>query len=167
VGHAFGGQALGLARNGGAVASAVLVASPHGWIGHWPWLHRFPLHLLAGAVMPLTAALLGRFPWSWAGLGEDLPGGVAREWARWSRGREFLGSWEGHAKLAVPILGLSFADDLVAPRAAVSALLDEYRTASVRHEHLAAEGLGHFGFFRVGCALDHWQRVASFLSCGR
>lgn len=163
VGHSFGGQALGLAPNAGSVTSAVLIAAQHGWVGHWPRGERWKLALLWRLGMPLASRVLGRFPSAWLGLGEDLPGGVAREWARWNRRPQHLGTWSGHAALQIPMLALSFTDDTFAPRAAVEALLRAYPTARVEHEHLAPEGLGHFGFFREGCAPDHWNRVAEFL----
>jgi predicted alpha/beta hydrolase len=107
--------------------------------------------------------LLGRFPSSELGFGEDLPEGVARELALWCRRREHLGTWEGHAMLDLPILALSFADDRIAPRTAVDALLREYRSARVVREHHADDPLGHFDFFRQGYAERHWQRVVTFL----
>lgn len=163
VGHSFGGQALGLAPNANLVDRAVLVAAQHGWVGHWPLKYRIPLTLLWRLFMPTAAALLGRFPSSLIGMGEDLPRGVAREWARWCARREALGTWDGHAALDIPMLALSFDDDPFAPREAAAALVREYASADIRHVHREAEGLGHFGFFRKGRASSLWEQVAGFL----
>lgn len=163
VGHSFGGQALGLAPNAHLVDRAVFIGAQHGWMGHWPLRLRLPLMLLWRVAMPIASALLGRFPSSLIGMGEDLPRGVAREWARWCAQRQALGTWEGHAALQLPILALSFDDDRFAPHRAASALLREYTNAEITHEHHPAEGLGHFGFFRQGRARAHWERVAAFL----
>lgn len=163
VGHSFGGQALGLAPNARRLTSAVLVAAQDGYYGHWPASQRWMLACLWHVAMPAAATVLGRFPSSRVGLGEDLPAGVAREWARWCRHPEFLGSWDGHAAIDTPMLALSFEDDRIAPRAAAAALLRRYSRARIAHEHQPATGLGHFGFFRPGRATALWERVARFL----
>jgi predicted alpha/beta hydrolase len=163
VGHSFGAQALGLATNANRVSRAVFIAGHHGWLGHWPADKRPALRLLWQVLVPLGATLLGRFPSSQLGFGEDLPEGVARELALWCRRREHLGTWEGHASLEMQILALSFADDRIAPRNTVDALVREYRSARVIREHLSETGFGHFDFFRQGFAEEHWQRVVAFL----
>lgn len=163
LGHSFGGQALGLAPNADIVRRAVFVGSQHGWMGHWPLPLRVPLWLLWRVGMPLGAATLGRFPSNLLGMGETLPQEVAREWARWCSRPEHMGTWGGHAALRIPLLAISFADDAFAPRTAAAALLREYRSAQVLHEHQPATGLGHFGFFRGGSALPLWERVLGFL----
>src|SRR5690606_23967472 len=45
VGHSFGGHAVGLSHNADRLDAAVLVASQHGWLGHWPLGQR--LYLVA------------------------------------------------------------------------------------------------------------------------
>lgn len=166
VGHSFGGQALGLAPNAERVERAVLVGAQHGWMGHWPWHLRLPLSLLWRVAMPLCATVAGRFPSSRVGMGEDLPAEVAREWAKWCGRRSHMATWEGHAALELPILAFSFEDDRFAPRAAAEALLRQYSRARVHHEHLPAEGLGHFGFFREGRVPGRWAQVSAFLQGG-
>lgn len=168
VGHSFGGQALGLARNGDRVTRAVLVGAQHPWCGHWPLRLRWQLRLLWHILMPATAHVLGRFPSSRVGLGEDLPRGVALEWARWGRRPTALGDGAGHAVLTLPLLAFSLADDRVAPRRAVEALLAAYRGAAVTHRHVVPESvgraaIGHFGFFREGTVPGLWKDAAAFL----
>jgi predicted alpha/beta hydrolase len=169
VGHSFGGHAVGLAPNAGRLDALILVASQHGWLGHWPWWQRALLLPWWWLVVPGLARLLGRLPSRAMGLGEDLPAGVALQWARWCRSPAFLAEWRGHGALAVPILALSFDDDHIAPRRAVEALLREYRSASwVEHRHLRnrehGRQLGHFGFFRPGVVPALWTECADFLT---
>lgn len=169
VGHSFGGQALGLAPNGHLVSTAVLVAAQHGWLGHWPLRARLQLLLLWHVVVPLVCALLGRWPASWFGKGEDLPSGVARQWARWCRSPRYLGDWGGHHRLRPAIHALTFADDPIAPQEAARALLAEYAgAASVVHRHVTpgevgVERIGHFGFFRAGSVPDLWHELSATL----
>jgi predicted alpha/beta hydrolase len=91
--------------------------------------------------------------------GEPVPGGVAREWARWAQRPGYMvGGGDsaraaGYARLHAAIHAYSFADDGFAPRRAVTALLDLYAGARKTHRHVAAaqlglRGIGHFGFFR-------------------
>lgn len=164
VGHSFGGQALGLAPNATAISRALFVGAQHGWMGHWRWQQRAALALLWKLGMPIAARAFGQFPSSWVGMGETLPREVALQWAHWCSRPEHLGTWEGHASLPLPILSLSFDDDVFAPRAAAAALLREYRRAEVTHRHFPAEGLGHFGFFRGGRVLALWDDAVAFLA---
>jgi predicted alpha/beta hydrolase len=169
VGHSFGGHAVGLARNASRLDALILVAAQHGWLGHWSLPQQAVLLPWWWLVVPGLARLLGRLPSRRLGLGEELPSSVALEWARWCRSRDFLGEWEGHATLTPPILAYSFADDRIAPRSAVAALLREYRNAAaVEHRHLAHDTAGdvpirHFGFFRAGVAPALWRECACFL----
>lgn len=163
VGHSFGGQALGLAQNAARIERAVLIGAQHGYVGLWPWHLQPALRLLWRVAMPVAASLLGRFPSSALGLGVDLPAGVAREWAQWCSRREHLGTWDGHARLSIPMLALSFDDDAFAPRRPAAALVAKYANARIHHHHLRREGLGHFGFFRPGLAERRWRIVLEFL----
>jgi predicted alpha/beta hydrolase len=163
VGHSFGGQALGLAPNASRVDRAVFIAAQHGWVGHWPLRYGIPLAFLWWVMMPSVTRLVGHFP-SWVvRFGEDLPKGVALEWARWCGRREHMGTWDGHARLTLPLLSISFDDDPIAPRRPAAALLERYANAAAQHEHWPATGLGHFGFFRPGQSPEGWEQVATFL----
>lgn len=169
VGHSFGGHGVGLARNASRLDALVLVASQHGWLGHWPLASQAVLAPWWWLVVPGLTRLFGRLPSRQLGLGEDLPAGVANEWARWCRSREFLGEWQGHAALTAPLLAFSFSDDRIAPPRAATALLREYRSASrLLHRHLTPQEVGrkrvgHFGFFREGVVPGLWQECAGFL----
>ncbi|MFZ5623623.1 MAG: alpha/beta fold hydrolase, partial [Gemmatimonadota bacterium] len=127
VGHSFGGQALGLAPNAEQLDAIVLVTAQEGYWRLWPSPRRYLYGALWYAGVPLAVAALGYFPSRRLGLGEDLPAGVAREWARWCRDPAYLGTWDGHARLAVPLLSYCFTDDPLAPVRASDALLSRYR----------------------------------------
>lgn len=168
VGHSFGGQAPGLAPNAGALSGALLVGAQSGYWGHWPgrsgWRY-LPLWYLA---VPALTRLFGYFPAAPLGLGEDLPAGVALQWARWCRSPGYLGDWSGHARFRAPLLAYSFADDDYAPREAVAALLGHYGSEVREHRHLApaevgAEHIGHFGFFRPGVVPSLWAEAARWM----
>lgn len=170
VGHSFGGQALGLVTDSGGseLAGAVTVAAQSGYWGRWPSPKRFYYAGIWYVLVPAFTALYGYFPSRLLGFGEDLPSGVARQWARWCRSREYLGDWRGHERLAAPILALSFADDPYAPAAAVDALHEHYAAATVERRYLRpqdvdATRIGHFGFFKPGVPAL-WREVSGWMT---
>lgn len=168
VGHSFGGQAVGLAPNAQRLAGLVTVAAPSGYWGHWPRGRRWMLAALWYTAMPALTALLGYFPGRRLGLGEDLPAGVAHEWARWCRTPAYLGDYTLHRRFARPLLALSFTDDPFAPPRAVRALHREYAAARLTERVVAphqvgATRLGHTGFFAAGRAPELWAEVAAWL----
>lgn len=167
IGHSFGGQALGLAPDAVHLDAAVTLAAQSGYLGHWPWRLRAPLIGLWYALMPVLARTLGYFPARRLGFGEDLPRGVALEWARWCRRPRYFGDWSGHRRFEVPVLGFSVEDDPIAPRRAVDALHAEFGGAVTRRylapRDLGVRRLGHFEFLRPGVAPALWEEIASWL----
>ena len=170
VGHSFGGQALGLVAGdgGNALAGAVTVAAQSGYWGRWPSPKRYYYAGIWYVLVPMFTTLYGYFPSRLLGFGEDLPSGVARQWARWCRSREYLGDWRGHERFAAPILALSFADDPYAPAAAVDALHEHYAAAQVERRHLRPQEadvarIGHFGFFKPGVP-QLWREVSGWMN---
>ncbi len=170
LGHSFGGQALGLLPNADRLASVVTVASQSGYYGHWDPPARWRFALLWHVLLPAVTHAVGYFPSGRFGFGEDLPAGVALEWARWCRSPEYLGDYGGHARFTAPILALSFTDDPYAPRRAVEWLHARYGTRELVHRHIApdeigAERIGHFGFFRDSAATRPlWAEAAEWIS---
>lgn len=171
VGHSVGGQIVGLAANNQRIHALMLVAAQSGWWGHWPVPSRYRIGLTWLSI-PLVTRIYGYLPGRF-GTKEDLPGGVAREWARWGRRRNYLIESEetraGFARVRRPLLAYSFTDDdYYAPRPAVEGLLDFYSEADVYHRHLApkdvgAEAIGHFGFFREKLKDTLWRDSAAWL----
>lgn len=159
VGHSAGGQLLGLADNNHKVASLLGVSAQSGYWRHWRGARRWQLFALWHGAMPLLARLLGYFPSRAIGFGEDLPGRVAREWARWCRHPDYIVDAAGRPIRAGfdafrgRIVAYAIADDWMAPEAAVRALMATYRNADVEVHMLSPQalglrGIGHFGFFR-------------------
>ena len=175
VGHSVGGQIFGLLRDPERVRRVLMVAAQHNYYGYWRPPERWALWFLWRAFMPATSHSLGYFPSRRVGLGEDLPRGVALDWARWCRSRGALvgviggDALDRFARYRGPVLALSFDDDhLFAPRAAVDALLAFYQNANAEHRHLTAAALGlrsvrHFGFFRESARERGWPIALDWL----
>jgi len=168
VGHSVGGQLIGLLPDVSRIRAVVTVASQSGDYRLWPMPLRLAMAALWYGVIPGITHAMGYLPGS-LGIGEDLPAGVALEWARWCRTPGYLAAEDpsakaGYARVDAPMLAFGFHDDTYAPPAAVDALLALYTRAKVTRRRLGpADGqFGHFGFFRS----QHralWRELASFL----
>jgi predicted alpha/beta hydrolase len=173
VGHSFGGQALGFSDEFRRLAGAVLVGSQFGQARHWDGLARLKVAAYWRAILPLSAALCDVVP-AWTGLGEALPRGVAREWARFGRTHDWLlshvpGARERYAAFDRPLRAYAMTDDPIAPPRAVSALLGCFRATSVERidlspEALGVKRLGHLGPFRSGAGERIWPELEAFAS---
>lgn len=169
VGHSVGGQLVGLLPDPSRVSALVTVGAQSGDYRLWPLPSRLAMAVLWYGVVPGVTRAVGYLPGS-LGIGEDLPAGVALEWARWCRtpgylaGGGFESRREGFARLRAPVLAYGFDDDAYAPRAAVDALLALYVSAPVDRRQLGREAgrFGHFGFFRERHR-GLWRDVAAFL----
>jgi predicted alpha/beta hydrolase len=171
VGHSVGGQLVGMAPNSDRIDAVLAVAAQNGYLGYWPEQDRWKL-ALRWYLVPPVSRVFGYVP-GWMGTKEDLPGGVAREWAAWCRRSGFL--FQGHderrqgfQRFTKPILAFGFEDDPYAPRPAVESLLSEYRNAPVTHRHVrphevGAPEIGHFGFFRERFRSTLWRESAEWL----
>lgn len=171
VGHSFGGQiAASLHPEAHAI---VTVGAQGGFVGRFPGLRRHWLGFVMRTGIPQLVARFGYLP-GWAGLGVDLPAGVALQWARWCSSQQYLFSElpalrERMAKWHGPMLALSFDDDSFAPLGNVQWLLERFTGASVEHHHLSAARLrtpsiGHFGFFRAWAEGALWPLVDDFIA---
>lgn len=171
VGHSVGGQIVGFAAGNERIDALMMVGSQSGWWGHWPTPSRYRIALNWYVLIPAVTRVYGYLPGRF-GTKEDLPAGVAREWARWGRRRSYLMESEelrpGFQRLRCPLLAYSFTDDHYAPRPAVEGLLDLYSEADVFHRHLAprdvgTQAIGHFGFFRDQFRETLWRDSVAWL----
>lgn len=169
MGHSIGGQLFGLIPHT-KVRAAVLVASQSGYWGLWPTLlSRSAIFALWHVLIPLLT-LSGRLPMSMLGLGEDVPAGVAREWAKWGRQQEYIKSYsqtlpdDGFRSFRGELTTFAIADDTYAPPSTVQALHDYYQGTSRKTHHfvkpsdMGVKELGHFGVFRPKFKNTLWAR---------
>ena len=172
VGHSFGGQCLGIVPGNERYAALLAVASQSGYWRHWPGLGRAGMWLATHVILPGLSRTLGYFPAQRLGQGEDLPAGVAREWASWCRHPGYIvGALDAAAqyeRLRLPLRAVWLADDSYAPLPAVRALLGFYPSSpgeivEVHPRLVGAERIGHFGFFRERFRDTLWQSAADWL----
>lgn len=143
LGHSFGGQALGLIDDAREVTGAVLVGSQLGDLSFWPLPDRLKLSVLLGGLLPAVTRGFGYLPGA-IGVGEDLPKGVAEEWARWCLTRGYF--LEAHpvarrrfARFDKPTLLYSMSDDDFAPEPAVAQLMALLSSAPLEHRRVNPE----------------------------
>lgn len=172
LGHSFGGQLVGLSDEVHDVAFAFFVGAQLGWVGHWPLFEQLRLRAIWGGAVPALTAAFGYLPGR-AGLGVDLPSGVARQWAEWATHPDYLA---GHvpdaaarfARFRAPAVLYSFTDDDYAPRVAVDRFRSRLLSSDVTHRRLAPAdagltSIGHFGFFRAGAEDSLWREAVTIL----
>jgi len=174
VGHSAGAQLLGLAANNRQIGAMLSVAGQSGYWGNWPPPRKYLVASLWYVLVPAVTAILPWFPSSWARLGEDLPGGVARQLARWCRHPDYMVDDAGtplrsyFIRFRAPIRYYSFDDDHYAPRKAVQSLMSWYSFSQqtgrhVRPSDFGLSSIGHFGFFRAPDGLRLWPETAEWL----
>jgi predicted alpha/beta hydrolase len=162
IGHSAGAQLVGLMPNREAIRRVVMVAGSTGYVGRI----RFPTRMMAEFILrvylPLTARLLGYCPARRIGLGEDLPAGVGKQWARWCRspgyienafGREV--NRDGYDSFRAPIFALHASDDPIATSENVEDLLRLFPQASkqvrmIEPREFGYDSIGHIDYFRRG-----------------
>ena len=178
VGHSVGGVLLAAAPNVGLLARIVMLGAHTGYYGDYRRALRLPMAVLWHGVMPAVTALLGYFPGRALRLGDDLPRGVAMQWAR--RRAPFVRRGphlpqdrmarlvERCARLQARGLIVTATDDGFATKAGAArvraflpGLVAEHWVIAPRE--VGARKLGHFGFFRRAAAATLWPRLAAWI----
>jgi predicted alpha/beta hydrolase len=166
VGHSAGAQLMGLVD--APIASALFVAAGTAYWKAYAGFSRAFMGAFWYVLLPAVTAAVGYLPMRALGQGDDVPVGVAREWAAWGKDPRYVFSYAeprgglGYTRYAGPLRGLSFADDTYAPRSAMESLLSLYTRA--RKELIeGANGapVGHFGFFKMPAL---WPEQVRFLT---
>lgn len=176
LGHSAGGQIAGLAPNADELASIVGIAAQSGYWGHWPGWRRWLFADLWYAFVPGLAHLVGYLPTAKLGIWpEDLPKGVALEWARWCRHPGYLldcvseRDRRRYAAIEAPLLAVSVPSDPYAPRDAVDAWTAFFPNAPTTRRHVPGRDQamveGHFGFLEAE-AQHLWTEVADWVRHG-
>jgi len=184
VGHSVGGFLTGFAANGGLIDRMLLVSAHTGYWGDYAPRARPSMYMLWHLFMPLATSVTGYFPGRALHLGENLPAGVAREWANRRRGdfwwhlRAADGSLDTakrdellarfHA-IRARTLALRFTDDPFATEAATTRVLNLYANAdaatlAIKPADAGNQPIGHFGFFRSRMRATLWASVLAWLN---
>lgn len=180
IAHSIGALLQGAAHNACEQARIVMIGAHTGYWGDYRGRHRLTMTLMWHGIMPIVTRLLGYFPACRLGLGDDLPGGVALQWAarrtsdlrprgegaEQDRTRQLL---DRCATLERPVRMISISDDAFATEASAQRLLSYYprlvlqRHLVIRPEEAGVRHLGHFGPFRRRAGAALWPRIVAEL----
>lgn len=170
--HSFGGQALAVMPGNERIAAALAVGSASCYWRYWDGSMRAGMWILVNMLLPAATRLYGYFPGELLRQGENLPAGVALEWARWCRHPGYLvgalGMQARAAQLRAPFRLYAISDDFYAPPAAVQGLIELFPNARIdlrrtTPEALSVDRIGHFGFFRERFRDTLWREAADWL----
>ncbi len=174
IGHSAGGQLVGLMPNFDALRKVVMVACSTGYVGSIRFPTRFLAEVMLRVYLPLTANLLGYSPARWIGMGEDLPAGVAIQWARWCRSPGYIENAfggeverDGYDRFRAPIFALYASDDPIATAENVEDLLRLFprapkTTRRIDPQTFGCAAFGHIDFFRRSSSAA-WPLVTQWL----
>ena len=182
--HSIGCLPLGGAPNAAEQTRIVLVGAHTGYYGDYRPLYRLPMAFAWHGLMPALTRFVGYFPADRLGLGEDLPAGMALEWAERRQpdlrpnGAEPAGERRlrllGHcAALQCPAIAISISDDAFATVDGTKRLLSYFPRLSSPELILftppdaQVRRIGHFGFFRRAVGTTLWPRLLAQLDPGR
>lgn len=174
VGHSGGGKIPGFTPENRKLRALAAIAVPNSYWGFQRPVMKLPFAALVHLLMPLATQALSYFPAKLIGIGENYPRGVALEWARWSRHKDYIfhprsGYPEHHfSSFTGAVVSFSFADDLIASKTAVGSFLRFYHNAAQQqHRHIipadfGIRRIGHSGFFRPEAQIL-WQQLFNWL----
>lgn len=175
LGHSVGGQIIGFAANNTELSSVLCISSQSGYWGHWRKLLKTRMFATWHLLIPLLVKLTGQIPGRFIG-GEDLPGGIAKQWAYWGRHKDYIVDDEaqpirkGFEQVTCDMKFIIIADDeQFAPASAVKALASFYQHADVRLETIEAKqanlkAIGHFGYFKQRQDPSLWNIAVDWLT---
>ena len=183
IGHSVGGFLIGFTPDPALVNHIVLVGAHTGYWGDCARRARPLMWVMWHAVMPTVTKAMGYFPARRFGLPEDLPAGVAYDWAARTRpnfNRNFRrsdGSLDNERYVAirsrfealnVDVLAVRVSDDPFATAAATARLRGMF--SGCRFEEIRIDvrstilrKVGHFGFFRSMARESLWPVVIEWL----
>jgi predicted alpha/beta hydrolase len=162
--HSIGALLICGAPNIAEVSQFVFVCPHTGYHRDYLKKYRLPMAVLWHGLMPLVTRIVGYFPAATFNLGDDIPYGVAMQWAARrdpnfqpeatandsSRARSMIARYPN---VTGPAFVMGFDDDAFATRDGIRRLLSVFPNlrAEVNIVSPASVGLrkiGHFGFFR-------------------
>lgn len=183
IGHSIGGFLTGFVPDPSLIDRIVFVGAHTGyWRDYARWARPL-MWAMWHALMPAVTRTLGYFPARRFGLPEDLPAGVAYDWAARTRPdfeRNYLlpdGSLD-RARLAVvrdrfraltaDVLAITLSDDPFATPAATARLRGLFSGCSFDERRfdprrIGLRKVGHFGFFRMAARDALWPTVIDWL----
>ena len=179
IGHSVGGFVTGFVPNGSLIDRMLLICAHTGYWRDYARRGRIPMFVLWHLLMPTVTRMVGYFPGQRLRLLEDLPAGVALEWAArrkpdfWWHLKNANGGLDRvliasllkrFDSIHAPTIAVRFSDDPFATKEATERILGLYKNAPASRVVLTradgdAQPIGHFGFFRSRFRTTLWPRL--------
>jgi len=162
IGHSIGGFLAPLAPRADQLQCLVLVGAQTAYWRDWPAPQRYAMAALWHGLMPVITLAAGFFPGRALRLGEDLPRGVALQWATrpWRDPLAHPDARTRCARALPPIHMVAARDDIFATDAAQTRLQARLGAGVQRHRlephDFGLRRIGHFGVFREPAV---WPRL--------
>lgn len=159
IGHSIGGQLFGAIEHHSIFSKVVMLNCSSGYWKQLASPYKYFAWLAWNLILPTTAPILGYLPAKFFKQGENLPTGVAREWAGWCMQESYFESFiKAHYAqncfyhFKTPIISVYPTDDHIANDRSVNALLNFYPEAEKKIVRInpadhQLKRIGHFGFF--------------------
>lgn len=163
IGHSAGGQLFGLMHNHAKVRGVLAVASSSGHVKNIRKDKRNGAKFMLRWVIPISSALLGYVPAKRFGWGENLPKGVALQWAKWCSSPGYVENEFGQGvqqhwfeSFSSPITFVHASDDEIATLPNVEDIMRLFTKASKKRMEIQPEAfklakVGHIDIFREHC----------------
>lgn len=171
--HSVGGQIFGLAPSSTDVKRVAMVASQSGYWNLWPASGKLGMWAVSHLFIPTATQLAGYLPTKKLDLFENVPKGVANQWARWIRNPDYMFVDEhynlgGYTKVNAPMRLISFSDDSYAPPATVDWLASRYTGAPIERidyhpSDFGLKEIGHFAYFKRNYQRYFWEDLSNYL----
>jgi predicted alpha/beta hydrolase len=174
IGHSVGGQIVGLSPLTTKVDSIVMIGAQTPFIKNFTGIfQKLKLYWFWYFLIPVFTKVFGYFPSGKLGLFEDLPAGVASQWARWAKSPDYLFSEfpeerKNFNDIQQLALMVNFTDDKLAQPLAVKDLMQFYAKAKwtqwqLKPEDVMQNKIGHFGFFKKRMESTLWKEVLDWM----
>jgi predicted alpha/beta hydrolase len=160
VGHSAGGQLIGLLPDFALLESAFLISCSSGYVPRLASASKIKAQFLFKFYAPFCIALFGYVPGKKIGLGEDIPAGVAQQWAKWCLSKGYVENSFGNEitehfynEINLPILAVTPSDDQIATEFNVADFMRLLPQAKIEHlilkpANFNLEIIDHLNFFR-------------------
>lgn len=187
VGHSIGGVLPGFAQSNKAIARLMTIGSQYAYWKDYAARDRLKMYIKWHVLMPALTALVGYFPGRRLGWLEDLPAGVAFEWAfRRSHleSEQFLERcWHPDRSapdervryfttLTCPILAYGLTDDPYGTADAIKRWLNYCKNSPRAYVEISPQALqlpaiGHFAYFHDRFKDNLWPESLAWLAQGK
>jgi predicted alpha/beta hydrolase len=181
--HSIGGFALGLAPSATIINRALFVGCQYAYWNDYRLLLRVPMWMNWHILMPVLTGVFGYFPGKALRWLEDLPAGVAMEWAtrfhssfhqRYKHLPHAMPPAEGEVlearmgAIKADILAIADVNDPFATPSATARLLSYFKASDrefvrINCQKYQLPKLGHFGFFHDRFKSTLWPQSVDWL----